>query len=164
MPVSFIKWFRSFLENRKQYVVANGVTSSTNVEVSSGVPQGSVLAPYLFASHMRSLFPALATTKIVKFADDVTLLCPYQRNVPIEEIYNLEMANMTNWCRGHGLSLNDGKTKLMLFKKPMIDHPLTSLPSLVNHLKIFGVTFQDNLSWNEHIKEVSKASAREFTS
>ena len=161
LPFTFIKWIQSFLKDRKQYVVVNGATSSTTVDVSSGVPQGSVLAPYLFASHMRSLLPALSTTKLVKFADDVTLLCPYQRNTSLDEVYCLEMKNMLNWCYDHGLTLNDNKTKLMLFKKQSIDHPpTTALPPIVNHLKMLGVTFQDNLSWNEHIKELTKAAAK----
>ena len=67
----FIKWIRDFLKDGKQYVV-NGVTSSAIVDVSSGAPQGSVLAICLSASHMGSLLPALSRTKNVNFADDVT--------------------------------------------------------------------------------------------
>jgi hypothetical protein len=36
-----IKWFESYLHQRKQIVI-NRVTSSTVCEVSPGVPQGSV--------------------------------------------------------------------------------------------------------------------------
>ena len=64
LPVSFIKWIRNFLKDRKRYVVVNGVTSSATAYVSSGVPQGLILAPYFFASHMGSLLPALSTKKI----------------------------------------------------------------------------------------------------
>ena len=51
------------------------------------------------------------------------------------------------------LSLNDIKTKFMLFKKKSVDLSLSdSFSSAVHHLKNLGVTFQDNLSWNEHIE------------
>ena len=161
LPVPSIEWIQSFLQDRKQYVMVNGVASTSTVDVSSGVPQGSVLAPYLFASHMGSLFPALSSTKIVKFADDVTLLCPYQQSTVLDELFSLEMTNMTTWCHDHGLTLNDSKTKIMLFKKPTIDHPTSiSLAPVAHRLKILGVTLQENLSWNEHIKELSKAASK----
>lgn len=45
-PLVF-NWIREFLSNRTQYVTTND-TDSPEVPVSSGVPQGSVLAPLLF--------------------------------------------------------------------------------------------------------------------
>ena len=39
-----LAWFRHYLQDRKQYVVIDGV-SSAEVTMSCGVPQGSVLGP-----------------------------------------------------------------------------------------------------------------------
>ena len=42
-----LNWFKSYLSNRKKFVHLNGFNSEMK-DVSSGVPQGSVLRPILF--------------------------------------------------------------------------------------------------------------------
>ena len=42
-----LKWFESYLTNRKQYVEYNN-TNSTILDINTGVPQGSILGPLLF--------------------------------------------------------------------------------------------------------------------
>ena len=42
-----LEWFKSYLQNRKQFVHANGHSSPTQ-PINVGVPQGSVFGPLTF--------------------------------------------------------------------------------------------------------------------
>ena len=66
-----LEWFRSFLTDRHQCVQINGSVSSW-ARAKSGVPQGSVLGPLLFALYVNEL-PSLVSSPILMFADDIKL-------------------------------------------------------------------------------------------
>ena len=73
----FLCWLSSYLSNRRQFIVhvLDGVIGSI-FHANSGVPQGSVLGPYLFAAYMGQLFPhSTIGPKCVLYADDLTIIC-----------------------------------------------------------------------------------------
>ena len=96
-------------------MVFNGVHSSKDVPVSSGVPQGSVLAPLLFAAQVGSLSALNSNTKLIKYVDDFTLLIPYSRhnNPTFTACVKAEIDHIKAWCFEHNLKINDEKTKYL---------------------------------------------------
>ena len=65
-------WISSFLNNRTQEVVVDGISSQKS-NVTSGVPQGSVLGPLLFLLYINDLPAYTKHSTIRLFADDCML-------------------------------------------------------------------------------------------
>ena len=95
----FVNWLSSYLCERKQRVRLGNVLSSVT-NVTSGVPQGSVLGPHLFSMFMSTFSVSSTQTTIVKYADDITMVIPVLRNasddlcVMDEEILTLKHGAM----------------------------------------------------------------------
>ena len=70
-----IEWFKSYLSNRKQYVEINGKTSPY-ANITTGVPQGSILGPLLFIIYMNDIASVTDHFHSVLYADDTSLLEP----------------------------------------------------------------------------------------
>jgi hypothetical protein len=66
-----LRWIVSFLNNRRQKVVLPGGSSSWK-NVTSGVPQGSILGPILFLLYVNDL-PDCVNSTAKLFADDTKL-------------------------------------------------------------------------------------------
>ena len=78
-----LAWFHSYLSDRKIQTRVSGSLSSP-LPVTSGVPQGSVLGPLLFAIYYKDI-PTPTQAFSALFADDTLLYstdCLGQRSIP----------------------------------------------------------------------------------
>ena len=158
LPDGFINWCSNYLQNRKQRVIIGNMTSRT-LSISSGVPQGSILGPALFAI-VASTYES-SHGEVVKFADDNTEIVPLYKNVDNVSIVLESFQNMTDWSTANHLLLNTSKTQSMTVSFsavcPRIQIPGTSE---VNHIKILGIYLSNNLSWDLHIDETCKTASK----
>lgn len=157
----FVLWLRSYLTNRKQRVRL-GETTSSLCDVSSGVPQGSILGPFLFAIFMSTYNPFSPSTKVVKFADDVTIILPVHKSA-FDDLSSVtcEVENFSLWCKENCMIINTGKTKALNIN--VTQNPLPPIPSMneVCSLKILGLIFNNKLTWTHHFDfMISKLSRR----
>lgn len=91
---NLLKWIKDFLSNRLQRVVING-QSSEWTEVTSGVPQGSVLGPLLFIMFVNDL-PDQVNSFCKLFADDAKIYKDLQNLEDFEIIQN-DLDKLCQW-------------------------------------------------------------------
>ena len=66
-----LRWVEEFLSDRTQQVCVNGIYSNW-VDVTSGIPQGSIFGPILFVLYINDL-PTNIMSNVFMFADDTQL-------------------------------------------------------------------------------------------
>lgn len=88
-----VGWFDNCLSDRKQCVHFEGC-SSTLLNVSSGVPQGSVLGPTLFSIYVAALGRNVPNAKFHFYADDTVFYCC--GSTLVKALSNLQIAS-TLW-------------------------------------------------------------------
>ncbi len=94
-------------ENR---VVINGKASKW-VNVTSGLPQGSVLGPLLFIIYINDLDCDIVS-KLVKFADDTNL---GNRADTLDNVSNIQtdLNRIVNWADTWQMTFNSSKCKVL---------------------------------------------------
>ena len=121
-------------------------------DVPSGVPQGSILAPYLFASFMGSLSRAV-DADLVLYADDVSLI----EAVTSQNLFPQKLFLIETWITQNRFVLNYSKTKQMIFTRCAnggdFHYPTIEV---VTDLKILGVHWNKKLTWDSHFEKVIK--------
>ena len=161
------KWIDSFLSDRKQRVHLNGNYSKWH-DVTSGIPQGSVLGPVLFVIFINDLPNSVESTAYL-FADDTKLY----RSIKGEEDRNIvqsDLNNLFDWSTKWLLKFHPDKCKVMRIrnKRKAVDtHSYTmktyegseTTLEIVDSEKDIGVNVDSHLTFEKHISiQVNKAN------
>ena len=104
---------RSYLSDLPYFVPASCFTSNT-FYTFSGVPQGAVLSPLLFALFVNYAPSILRHSKLLIFADDMKLF--FKIKSP-SDFYLLQanLQRLIQWSDTLGLPLNTSKCSIMYF-------------------------------------------------
>ncbi len=123
VPTSVCQWITSFLTDRQQLVRLGKFSSSTRT-ISTGAPQGYVLSPLLFSLYTNDCTSKDPSVKLLKFADDTTLIGLIQDGD--ESAYRQEVKELAVWCSLNNLELNTLKTVEMIMDFRRTPPPLLS--------------------------------------
>ena len=154
-------WFSSYLTNRQQFVSIGNVKSNVG-SIAHGVPQGSVLGPLLFLIYINDLNKCIRFCVTRHFADDTNLLYiinKYKtRNRNPTRKLNVDLKALNHWLLANKISLNAAKTELIYFRDRKSAIPTSKVKlngiilSATDRVKYVGITFDEHLTFKEHIK------------
>ncbi|KAJ4451694.1 hypothetical protein ANN_03164 [Periplaneta americana] len=154
---SVLQWIKEFLTCRTQRVRV-GEELSNPIEITSGVPQGSVLGPLLFLAFVNDL-PVNILSRVRLFADD----CMVYREIKNHEDTTLlqnDLNRINDWAIANKMKINSLKSKATSFtrKRNKIVASYTlggeTIPE-VNKCKYLGITFSSDLGWGEHVTDTA---------
>ena len=158
-----LELFKSYLDERKQYVQINNCKSDTR-SISCGVPQGSVLGPLLFLIFINDLPNCCDFVFFRIFADDTNVFFHVKSADELREIGKIIMTALNSWFSANKMTLNTDKSTFTIFKSSrkiipnlpeeikFLGHEIKRTP----YIKFLGITLDENLSWNHHIEDVCR--------
>jgi sarcosine oxidase/L-pipecolate oxidase len=176
-----LRWFASYLSNRKQCVDIDGIFSDF---------KGSSLGPILFLCFINDIYRCTSLDMFL-FADDTNALSKNDNLSDLIDFVNAELKKLAVWFKANKLVINVSKTKYMIFRTKnravnmhnknicidFNDHNGTYCPeknvvlSRVHNnadsdnqtYKLLGVIFDEFLSFNQHVAYIhSKISKSLF--
>ena len=163
-----LKWFKSFLVGRSQCVLIDSVLSEP-LELSFGVPQGSVLGPVLFniyVSSVSSVFSA-AGFNCLGYADDNMGYQVFSVTSQ-SQVLNFDVPqciqDLKDWMSSYFLQLNEDKTKIIVFGSNSFLNLITinetyaltgDLIEFSDTVKYLGVYLDQQLTFRTHINKIT---------
>ena len=157
---SLLSWISDFLTQRTQYVKIGNDCSGYS-DVTSGVPQGSVLGPTLFIFYINDM-PDVLNCLVKIFADDTKI---YQVVNDKSDAASMQtnINKLTEWANTWQIKFNSGKCKVM-----HLGHQNNQYEYFMEENKLettsaekdLGVIVDPKLLFDDHVSQTVKKASR----
>ena len=102
-----------YLTNRKQKMKI-GSSFSSWCDINTGVPQGSVIGPFLFNTFINDSFFSITMSEVCTFVDDNTLYSCYKYLQHVFSNFKYDLRNVLDWFKINSMKTNPGKFQCMV--------------------------------------------------
>ena len=153
---NFLAILESYLNDRKQFVEIGQSNNSTMLDVTSGVPQGSLLGPLMFIIYINDITENVNSFAL-GYADDYKFLSTNN------EMFQDDISQLHIWCEQNLISLNADKCNMLNFKGNQKTEICGKEVKSEENQKDLGLIVTQKLSWLENAKRrVTKATKSLF--
>ena len=158
----------------KQFI-ALGKTTSEQLTIKQGVPQGSILGPVLFLLFVNDMLLNVHKSTMDIYADDTTLsLSSDWKTIPfLNKSLSQDLTEVEKWASEHKIFINTKKTKALLITGKRLRRRMAhntgkfvastenSVIEQVGNHKLLGVKIDEYLTYEAHVDELcNKLSKR----
>jgi len=164
---SALNWITSFLHGRVQQVFYRGPLSA-ELQLLSGVPQGSVLGPILFPLYTAELFDVIAECGFTahSFADDTQVYICTPASDYSDAMRRLSdcITRIRDWMASSRLKLKEDKTQVIwlgtrqqlnkVTTRVLLPNATVQCSDVVNDL---GVQLDSQLTMADHVPALSRS-------
>ena len=156
----------SYLTNRKQCVKLGNFKSNFQ-SILKGVPQGSILGPFLFNIFINDIFHFNKNCKLYNYADDNTVShTDTDLKRLIDELVK-DSTRLIQWCADNQMKANIGTFQAIAVGKHTQSETICfnlgdNIVKCEDSVKLLGVTIDFKLDFDEHISNVCKKALRQL--
>ena len=160
-----LRLIKDYLTDRKQIVKFNNETSDSEF-ITSGVPQGSNLAPLFFITYINDISNVIKNCKFCPFIDDIKLFLEYS-DINELQLLQSDLSRVEKWVQDNNFLLNIKKCCTMNYTQSV--NPINNNISLnntnlsnVSVINDLGIIFQHNLKFDQHIQNIIMKGTRKI--
>ena len=158
---NLFEWLKEFLRARKQFVSVEGALSSES-DVLSGVPQGTVLGPLLFLIHIGDIDREINASKVSCFADD-TRIMKIIKDDNDKTLLQEDLNRIYNWANVNKMKFNENKFEMIDYQagqrnesyhtyRTENDAPIERK----SEIRDLGIIMNNEATFTDHIAAIAK--------
>lgn len=162
-----VRWFKSYLADRRQVVIDRNKNKSAERNSPTGVPQGSILGPLFFSIVINDIPQVLHFSKHLLYADalQIYIHCEPCKIFECQRDLQKDIDSICKWAVNNKLLMNGKQTKCMITGTNRFIEQLEvgGLPRLrisdskiqfVTEARNLGLFFDSKLIWRPHVEHV----------
>jgi hypothetical protein len=156
------KWLANFLSGRQAFTTYGGKSSTMRL-FPNGVPQGSVLSPFLFNLFMHDLpTPTDTNTNVASYADDLMIYSQHSDHRTAALHLQDHLDATERWLETNRMGVSAAKSSVTLitpWNKELADEPQVTLHGapigVQSNTTILGLTLDSGMTLRPHVEAVN---------